>query len=82
MAQGTKKITVEGTAREQIDFVLRHITEELQLLADLHRRKSRYKKYRPGMRRALTNRAVGLEKAIKIVESVFPEDPYGDPTQK
>ena len=61
---------------ESIRFVLNHVAEELQLLADLHRRKSRYKKYKAGMRRAFTNRALGLEKAITIVQSVLPEDTH------
>lgn len=56
--------------------MLKHITEELGTLADLHRRKSHYKRYKLGMRRAFANRALGLEKAIKVVSGVFPETEY------
>ena len=61
------------TDREKVAFVLTHITEELELLADLHRRKSKYKRFKQGMRRAFANRALGLEKAIKVVSTTFPE---------
>lgn len=49
--------------------------DELQAIADLYRRKSRYKRYSSGMKSAFKNRAVGIETSIKTIERVMTSHP-------
>jgi len=49
--------------------------DELKLLADKLRKRSNYKRYSKGMRRAYANRAYGLEQAIRIIRQY--QEPIG-----
>lgn len=60
--------------KEAVEFVLKELIGALQILVKLYRRKARYKRYRPAMRSAFANRALGIEKAIKAISSILPED--------
>ena len=44
--------------------------DALLFIADTYRKRSRYKRHSQGLRRAYANRAVGLEKAIKVLRGL------------
>ena len=48
--------------------------DELTMLAEGLRRRSRYKRYREGMRRAYGNRAAGIEKAIAVLRAMAADE--------
>lgn len=54
---------------QTIMFMRDHVIDELTILADLYRRKSKYKKYSKGMKSAFKNRACGIERAISTIDS-------------
>ena len=49
-------------------------TDALASLADGLRKRSRYKRYSEGMRRAYGNRAAGIEKAIAVLEAMATDE--------
>mgnify|MGYP001572810543 FL=1 len=48
--------------------------DELTMLAEGLRRRSRYRRYSEGMRRAYGNRAAGIEKAIAVLRAMAADE--------